>query len=1298
MRLPPDIALSFTSYIEGYAPGVKIAFADTIDAFMILMSILDNVFRKKSRTPPWTAENNLELALGSVKQQTSCGHHSSPCHTDFPISTPPSPHSVSASLKPQFSPIFGNQPGPASYFSRRPTIESSPPQIHLQIAADNNLDIDEIDIGVRFPSPTTVSSAEARSFKHTELVAQQEGAFQDKKTVQRRSYYGESRDFTGKTLGNKGVTSGYAHCGIEKTQGHRNAMVELGRGTICNDSNERVRQKVESNLFTIPNEILPSADHQGRTSIEARIPVKSYHKRPTNLQQTHQTCEESSVSKPNPEQRSRSILQGDMIREPLYSGNVDNDNLTQSLQRDHRGESKRKYSHESLLCSGDEEMNGGYLNIEKPDISDSELIALQGNDTQVAAFRGNPPAIENALLGPSKVVQPFAHVYELPILDQYAWSPCASDDGIDQKEGQIPRSLSEKEDSDFEEYPIIRDNPNLLQMPLPVDPGQTRPVFNSSKLAGDLHRTEQVPNTSRAPLSNETFGHLSGFLSDGSSSRPMSEQELHQTLNEFVRYNMRASSSFASFRQAGSIRTGSCSRNVIVQIQHSTSDDIGDRSAQNGPGSSQTTSSRPAESLVATASSRSREARPYKISPSSQFRSPTPPLLFGRMSMQSTSESSSSLRPSRISTDSGLPKASYSRNVPDDSYRSGLITFSGDQDWVTETDIKTSAAMKVDAVEGNIGSSLADNSDPGSLSPRKRSSQGLESKDYFLHHSPHARYNHSWTLRKNVQTGEIALLPDLISHEGIRLTNVNTSTPLRMATNTGQIHNYQHPIPLVRGHTHPFSSSPPVLAPAPHSPSAKDDGYSVGRKTPKTLSSLESQTSETSTEIEHVASPRSDSRKTGSVSRAHKVALVEMQKQAYAKQGKPPLSSTWLNTADEDQSKEPSLPLRIGSFGRTTTLGARGNLTGTSDGAGMREAGSSLADGSSPGVKFSSSPAPIITSPPTKMYRDWDDYSDVLSFQSLSSHPFSAQLEAHREEKYQNNLPPKKMAMVVPASSLEERARGLPLQLHAADTSKVVVQELPEPADNYLCYLPLAASSAKTPARSSRQRRSSSEYESTSKASPRTAKVATLQWSTSGRHKRSYATGLVPIDQAFGKQDLESGMRLADGDADSSPCRSKRKSQSRALFNKTHTSTQERSVIGSASLQWERHAIRCEPTLKKKRPLDVLVPRIQPRSIEDERPFAHTDTPQLHRIPESESPELIGYHKLLSRVYLIPCFVPFLGVLYGHGMFDCVIRWHTKGKIEHFRKQEKVFMLAWSYCIMILIIAGLVLAAILCSD
>lgn len=63
-------------------------------------------------------------------------------------------------------------------------------------------------------------------------------------------------------------------------------------------------------------------------------------------------------------------------------------------------------------------------------------------------------------------------------------------------------------------------------------------------------------------------------------------------------------------------------------------------------------------------------------------------------------------------------------------------------------------------------------------------------------------------------------------------------------------------------------------------------------------------------------------------------------------QGQPPTTSSLLTERDN-------------SFSKLTVLGPRGNLTGTPLGTGMHEAGSSLADSSSPGVAWDSTPSKV---------------------------------------------------------------------------------------------------------------------------------------------------------------------------------------------------------------------------------------------------------------------------------------------------------------------------------------------------
>ena len=140
-----------------------------------------------------------------------------------------------------------------------------------------------------------------------------------------------------------------------------------------------------------------------------------------------------------------------------------------------------------------------------------------------------------------------------------------------------------------------------------------------------------------------------------------------------------------------------------------------------------------------------------------------------------------------------------------------------DNDW--ETDIGSHAVPESRLAYTGLdvprtGSSLADNSDSGSLSPPKQSTSLFPNRP-ILSHPPHPRYASSAvTLPVNQPGGAIALIPNYPP------TLQTTLSPRDRVVQSqlGRFQNadvrpeaasYRHPSPLRAGHEHPFRSSPP---------------------------------------------------------------------------------------------------------------------------------------------------------------------------------------------------------------------------------------------------------------------------------------------------------------------------------------------------------------------------------------------------------------------------------------------------------------------------------------------------------
>ncbi|KAI9817194.1 MAG: hypothetical protein M1827_001306 [Pycnora praestabilis] len=284
-----------------------------------------------------------------------------------------------------------------------------------------------------------------------------------------------------------------------------------------------------------------------------------------------------------------------------------------------------------------------------------------------------------------------------------------------------------------------------------------------------------------------------------------------------------------------------------------------------------------------------------------------------------------------------------------------------DHDWET---VDGSRALNQCDVGNNLalevtGSSLADYSSHDSLCIPVRRNIPLASMNEVLMHPVKEEYEHVYRLRITTSDAQPILIPAYSLGDGIGFPNCNAltcpaSASLAMKTP------YQHPTPLPKKHVHPFKYSPPTF----HSETALGEMPAGLNTLPRTAAD------------KCMAPSLRAEIKRGLSDDISLASLAENEKHDYcdmrfaSKDG--PLrcacsypSSAWLSTSGEpivEIGGTQELPDTRGSFSKCVNLGPLANVTGTPEGTGMRHVGSSLADGSSPGIKWSSSPGPLVTS------------------------------------------------------------------------------------------------------------------------------------------------------------------------------------------------------------------------------------------------------------------------------------------------------------------------------------------------
>ncbi|KAI9837110.1 MAG: hypothetical protein M1819_000761 [Sarea resinae] len=374
-----------------------------------------------------------------------------------------------------------------------------------------------------------------------------------------------------------------------------------------------------------------------------------------------------------------------------------------------------------------------------------------------------------------------------------------------------------------------------------------------------------------------------------------------------------------------------------------------------------------------------------------------------------------------FSCKSGLVSSSYDSNEEDHKIdynplgmnptgstpRSGL---SEDQCGDDDADWETEPGSRVFSAYGRGSGLSADRleSNGASISPRF-----FLPPDRVIRHPADQRFDHVYRVRTTTPDGVPALLPTYSFTEESSFPNRNAwTTPMPSPSSLDR--RYQHPTPLAKEHTHPFSSSPPIIG----TPEKVDRGYDDlhgNHHTPKLSQPDVADYDEMAKQDDCGES-------------------FSFQACSAAGDDDPYCSDTWVSIFDDTGSQldtSISLPKMNGSFSNASPLGPRGNLTGTPGGTGMREVGSSLANGSSPGMEWSSSvqsharPPMAYCPVERKLFpyecSEVDSTSRTLASDQLYGPPgwSKSRLSTHRMQLVDDGLLPR---------SFGRHARGTPLQ------------------------------------------------------------------------------------------------------------------------------------------------------------------------------------------------------------------------------------------------------------------------------
>ena len=670
---------------------------------------------------------------------------------------------------------------------------------------------------------------------------------------------------------------------------------------------------------------------------------------------------------------------------------------------------------------------------------------------------------------------------------------------------------------------------------LPVNHGQdvldagpsqaSLPSISSAESALErLLAEDRVPSTSitlpqEGSLSVSSFAQVSLLAINGSMhSRQLSAREASIFESE-VAHRLR-DSDVLNFSGSEYIPQGRVSIEYLESEQNNV-DDL-------GPGSLQSSSSVSA-------------ARPGIV------RSGTPPLLFGSRAIGT-----------------GLSHYEQENDLEDD-----------DQDWETDAGSNARSRRKLEDIEATAGtgSSIADVSDSSNVSALRSAATGQ-----VLVHPAHPRYQHSWTVLQDAQSGNLVLTPEY---------NGTGVFPSRN-------HRYQHPARLSPGHDNPFSTSPPLIRPSPRA------AYNLGETAPPI--------------------PLRNPRRLRPQNVAEDITARNVM---YIDDGE------WVSTVDESTSHngEDAVPAgRQGSFAKIAVVGGRGNVTGTPEGTGAREVGSSLADASSPvnEVESPASKQAILqhrrtvdgslnsaeANAPGNFYeriqnhpifqKDSDDEDFERDFRSTPAEDLSFEIRQHRQHLVEHSLLPSP-----PTPPFTEPKRvSVPDHLLTSPTPPT----MPD-------HLPTSDTPPTMPAEASNTHAGPSS-ESRPSHAPKT---------------QNHRAQSAPPQQA-------------EPEPATTPPRPET----------------ARPYVGPYDDFIQANRGPAEPRGRQQHPVAA------------DRPVARVESPHLHRLPRQAGPALQQRQKELGRVVfaVMLAFAPSL-LLYGYGVMDRLMAYLCYGDVVAFPETEK---------------------------
>ena len=847
-------------------------------------------------------------------------------------------------------------------------------------------------------------------------------------------------------------------------------------------------------------------------------------------------------------------------------------------------------------------------------------------------------------------------------IDEFLWSPAPSEDG--QEAPSLPHTpIPCHTPSDVSlSSPISGlasdSNPDVYHSSLP----QIDVLIPAGKINLDSHTdflssSRQVSTVGLGESSSMLFRY-SGIIMDG-ASRPVSEiklkEEIRNLPDDLPNFALSMLNSIESNRQNTTSKQIRGEHEPKAGSKAFPLDQVQNPLADAGPGSSQTSSSMSTHRYGGDLSGHKVRSE-FHMLPTSRARCHTPPLLFGKSAIRGPemSDATSTLAPestmARFNQNVTAVRLNKSVGLP------AALNGSGEQDWETisaDTEAHTHHFGNI-TCNANTGSSLADNSDSGSLSLSKEVHHPFRSMNSHpvMQHPAHPRHNYSFVLLKNSQTGDFVQVPRYKHASGGCLLNNNVSSQL--VSSISADNSYRHPSPLQAEHTHPLTSSPPIIC--FREPSAFNNENDCVWVQHSHLNS-DSSSLGLSEGIQRVKEEQTQDlsyKTTDDVSNIPRAAVNQHQQKLGFREHSCQ-SSAWLSTVSEVMSSELSFPRSGDPLTKMTVPNSSKRVDSTSEQETNLDLESSL------GFNLSRSSERMVSSP--------IEFPDI----SLSS----------RQKLY-------------------EQAVQQNLEIGSQRTLANFQKPLAKPSSREISAI--SVSNTKSRYRSHSACALQPEHYKTLKRRRRSSCESYSRLMDSPSAQRASATNLLPTDGDV-QQTSCSKVLLRDpfldfGDNDSRYDNDQKnlierrgrqaEADAASIDNPTTPSTAESQPLVQRGVVYTDAPIPIfdHPIHVHERPWDRFKPgplgqRPHPKPLGPhlfQRPIARAESPHLHCIPHPPTTELLERHVLLSRIYLIASMVvPPIALVYGHGYMDSLMRLHTAGQINGFRTTEKTTALCWGY-------------------